>query len=369
MKHLKAATVLATTIGLVGLPSVASADATAGRGGPPVATVASGLSGPRQVNDYIGDRLVVAESDSGEVSSVDLHTGAVKTLLSGLFGPQGVAYSDGLLYVAVGGPPPPEEGPQPPPGAKTAVLAIAKPGGPVLKTIDLLAYELKHNPDGQVQFVDGQAVDALSNPYSVLAQDKRVLVADAGANDVLAIDKHSGRISTFFVPPTVKQSEDPLCTAQAQANPGTKGCDPVPTGVVQGPDGLLYVSTLGALTPGASRVYVLTQSGRVVRVIDDLDGATSVEVDKNGAVYVTELLAGAPEGPPPANFDPSTIGQIVRIDKHGHRTYAQVTTPSSVEIEDGQLYSTANSVALDPSMPADGQLVRVGPKAFTPAKG
>jgi sugar lactone lactonase YvrE len=317
----------------------------------------------------MGHRLVVAESDSGEVSSVDLHTGAVKTLLSGLFGPQGVAYSDGRLYVAIGGPPPPEEGPQPPAGAKTSVLLIAKPGGPVLKTIDLLAYELKHNPDGQVQFVDGQPVDALSNPYSVLAQDDRVLVADAGANDVLAVDKDSGRISTFFVPPTVKQSENPLCTPEAQSNPGTKGCDPVPTGIVQGPDGLLYVSTLGALTPGASRVYVLTQSGHVVRVIDDLDSVTGVEVDKDGAVYVTELLAGAPEGPPPANFDPSTIGQIVRIDRHGHRTYAQVTTPSSVEIEEGQLYSTANSIGLDPSMPADGQLVRVSPRAFTSMKG
>jgi hypothetical protein len=114
---------------------------------------------------------------------------------------------------------------------------------------------------------------------------------------------------------------------------------------------------------------VLTQSGRVVRVIDDLDGATSVEVDKDGAVYVTELLAGAPEGPPPANFDPSTIGQIVRIDRHGHRTYAQVTTPSSVEIEEGQLYSTAFSVAFDPSKPVVGRLVRVSPKAFTGTKG
>jgi hypothetical protein len=249
------------------------------------------------------------------------------------------------------------------------VLAIAKPGGPVIRTIDLLAYELEHNPDGQVQFVDGQPVDALSNPFSVLAQHDRVLVADAGANDVLAIDKRSGRISTFFVPPTVKQSENPLCTPEAQANPGTKGCDPVPTGVVQGPDGLLYVSTLGALTPGASRVYVLTQSGRVVRVIKDLDFVTGVEVDKYGAVYVTELLEGAPQGPPPSNFDPSSIGQIVRIDRHGHRTYAQVTTPSSVEIEDGRLYATANSVGLDPSAPTDGQLVRVSPRAFTAAKG
>jgi hypothetical protein len=367
MKHAKAVAVVATAVGLVAMPSVAGAKS--GGGQPTVTTVATGLSGPRQLNDYTDDRFVVAESDSGEVSSVDPRTGKVTTLLNGLFAPQGVAYSDGRLYVAIGGPPPPGEGAQPPAGATTSALVIAKPGGPVLKTIDLLAYELKHNPDGQVQFVGGQPVDALSNPFSVLAQDDRVLVADAGANDVLAIDKHSGRISTFFVPPTVKQSEDPLCTPDAQSNPGTLGCDPVPTGVVQGPDGLLYVSTLGALVPGASRIYVLTQSGRVVRVIDKLDGTTGVDVDSSGNVYAAELTAGAPMGPPPAGFDPSTVGQIVRIDPHGHRTYAQVTTPSSVQIEDGQLYSTASAVGLDPSTPVLGKLVRVSPKAFTSATG
>jgi hypothetical protein len=209
----------------------------------------------------------------------------------------------------------------------------------------------------------------LSNPYSVLVQDRRILVADAGANDVLAIDRRTHKVSTFFVPPTVKQSEDPLCTPDAQANPGTKGCDPVPTGVVQGRDGLLYVSTLGAEVPGASRVYVLRQNGSVVRVIDKLDGVTGVEVDSSGAVYAPELLAGAPEGNPPPGFDPSTVGRIVRIDRQGHRTYAQVTLPSGVEIENGTLYATAWALALDPTAPPAGQLVKVAPGAFSAEQG
>ena len=32
---------------------------------------------------------------------------------------------------------------------------------------DLLAYERRANPDGQVQFVGGKPVDALSNPFSL----------------------------------------------------------------------------------------------------------------------------------------------------------------------------------------------------------
>jgi hypothetical protein len=363
MKRLRAAAVLISAVGLAGVPAVAGASTTPGS---PVTTLASGLSGPRQVDAYPGNKLVVAESDSGEVSAVDVRSGTVTTLLKGLFAPQGVAYAGGLLYVAVGAQAPDAGAPAPPPGAATSALVIAKPGGKIVATVDLLKYELKHNPDGQVQFVNGKPVDALSNPFSVLVQAHRVLVADAGANDVLAIDRRTHKISTFFVPPTVKQSEDPLCTPEAQSNPGTEGCDPVPTGVVQGRDGLLYVSTLGAEVPGASRVYVLRQNGSVVRVIDGLDGVTGVEVDPSGAVYAPELLAGAPEGNPPPGFDPSTVGRIVRIDRQGLRTYAQVTLPSGVGIRNGTLYATAWALALDPTAPPAGQLVKVAPSAFTP---
>src|SRR5689334_10265330 len=117
MKRLRAATVLITAVGLAGIPAVASASS--GHGSP-VTTVASGLSGPRQVNDYPGDRLVVAESDSGEVSAVDLRSGKVTTLLKGLFAPQGVAYADGLLYVAVGAQAPDAGAPAPPPGTASS---------------------------------------------------------------------------------------------------------------------------------------------------------------------------------------------------------------------------------------------------------
>ena len=32
---------------------------------------------------------------------------------------------------------------------------------------DLLDHELENNPDGQVQFVDGQPVDSVSNPFAL----------------------------------------------------------------------------------------------------------------------------------------------------------------------------------------------------------
>jgi hypothetical protein len=78
-------------------------------------------------------------------------------------------------------------------------------GGHIRILADLMAYELKHNPDGQVQFApDGTPYDALSNPFSMTATSWGLLVADGGANDVLKVDPRTGRISTYFVPPTAK---------------------------------------------------------------------------------------------------------------------------------------------------------------------
>ena len=98
----------------------------------------------------------------------------------------------------------------------------------------------------------------------MLVQDKRVLVADAGANTVLAIDRHNGKISTFFVPPVVT---DGACAGvennpASDKYPATVGCDPVPTGVTEGPDGLIYVSTLGGLTPARAACTCSTPTAR-----------------------------------------------------------------------------------------------------------
>ena len=361
----KAAVSAAAAAMVVASPTAALAGGGDGHGdGPPVRTVATGLDGPRQLSDYEDGSLVVAESDTGEVSSVDLETGAVETLVSGLHSPQGVDYADGHLYIAVGeaGGPPDAGTPPLPPGTISSALVVADTSGQVREVYDLLEYELANNPDGQVQFVDGAPVDALSIPFSVLVQDDRILVADGGANDVLAIDRETGEISTFFVPPTV---DVPGCE---NSNPGTTGCDPVPTEITEGPDGLVYVGTLGAEVPGASRVYVLDGDGNEVDRIEGLTSVTGVAVDDHeGTVYVSDLLEGAPpmDGPPPADFDPATVGELVRIDEDGSRTTLQVTMPVGLELEDGRLYSTAWSVASFLGFPpGSGEVVEVDRHAF-----
>ncbi|WP_346619212.1 ScyD/ScyE family protein [Blastococcus montanus] len=380
MRQYRAVAGAAAAVALVAVsPATASAHG-GGRGGEPITTVAGGLEGPRQLSDFPGPRVVVAESDSGEVSSVHLRTGEVETLLTGLGNAQGVDSERGRLYVAVGesggpppeeGAPPPEEGAPPPPPADmpSQLLVEAKLNGEIVRTWDLLEYELENNPDGQLQFDPDtqQPIETLSNPFSVLVQHKRVLVSDAGANAVLSVDLRSGEISTFFVPPTVTDVEG---CAEAENNPGTEGCDSVPTEITQGPDGLIYVGTLGAEVPGAGRVYVLDRHGNQVDVIEGLTGVTGVAVDWWCNVYVSNVLEGAPmgEGPPPEGFDPASVGEITRISPHGERATAQVAMPTGLEFTRGKLYASAWSIAgfvLPPGSPPAGEVQRITHRAFT----
>lgn len=374
MRHYGAAAGAATAMALVlAIPGTASAHEKQDDGGPPISTVVRGLDGPRQLSKLDQGRLVVAEADSGEVSSVDLYTGKVRTLLKGLGAPQGVDAENGLLYVAVGeAGGPPEDGAAPPPrppGEPAMAVLEATQDGKILRSFDLLAYELANNPDGQVQLVNGQPVDSLSNPFSVLAQENRLLVSDAGANAVLAIDLASGAISTFFVPQVITDTKE---CATAENNPGTVGCDPVPTEITQGPDGLIYVGTLGAEAPGAARVYILDQEGNVLDYIDGLTSVTGVAVGHDRTVYASNVIEGAPqgEGPPPPGFDPAKVGNLTRIAPDGSRAVAEVTMPAGLEVVHGKLYSTAWAVASFAMLPAGlGEVQRIGDTAFVPVPG
>lgn len=357
-----AAAVVAVSVAMT-MGGLTTADAT-GRHDqhkPAVRVVAEGLNGPRQVSSSHG-KLIVAESDAGQITAINPRTGHKRVLVSGLSIPQGVVAHKGRLYIATGEQAPDEA----PSGAPPSGLMVARPGGTARMFADLTAHELKHNPDGQIQFgPDGQPLDALSNPYFVIKDRSRkgfLLVADAGANAVLKVD-HRGKVSTFFVPPTVTTGE---CATSPNNTTSGVGCDPVPTGLAYGPGGLLYVSALTAEMEGEGRVYVVNRHGKIVKVIKGFTSPTGVVVDQRGTVYVSELLEGAPpmEGPPPPDFDPSTVGQIVKVSRWGHREYAQVTMPSGLLWHHGKLYSSAWSVAAFLGIPDAGQVVTVSQKAF-----
>jgi hypothetical protein len=346
-----------------------------------VTVIATGLEGPRQLT-ATDSYFYVAESDAGQVTRVRRSDGDKRIAVTDIPLAQGVAKESGKLYMAAGEAEPDATDPTASVGSK---LYVAKPFAKRKNFADPYAFELKYNPDSQTQFdKDGAPLDAVSNPYFLIHRKGPgfMLMAAAGGNDVLAVSK-KGDLSTFFVPPVVTTGD--CAQNEDQNSDAGPSCDPVPTGLAYGPDGNLYISGLSALAPGEARVYVVNKNGKLLRTIaDDLSNAVGVAVGDDGSVYVSDLAQGAPEdearqgattfsqtrkalskaAAAPA-FDPSTIGQIVKIAPDGKRTYAQVPMPSGLLFTDGKLYASTWAVADEFfGIPHAGQVVEVDPSSF-----
>jgi hypothetical protein len=94
---------------------------------PPVRTITSGLDGPYGLDIQSSKRAVITEGDTGEITAVNLRTGAQRTLISGLQGSSGVATHGDKIYVVLGGGG--EEGPPPPSKYPPASLLVANKNG------------------------------------------------------------------------------------------------------------------------------------------------------------------------------------------------------------------------------------------------
>ncbi len=162
------------------------------------------------------------------------------------------------------------------------------------KIADLSSYEAVNNPDG---------AEANSNPYSLaVLGDGSFAVADAGGNDVVGISADGKTLSTLGVFGT-------------RPNPlpfGPPAFQAVPTGLVVGPDGALYVGELtGFPYPGgAADVFRLDPKTGVSTVV--ASGFTNIgdlTFGPDGKLYVLEIstngLASA-SGPGP--------GALIAVD-------------------------------------------------------
>lgn len=234
--------------------------------------------------------------------------GSTKTLVARAPGASGVAYRDGkLAYTTTVS--------DPETHANTAsALHIRGPHRHV--RVGTLAYERSHNPDKvntygianptscQVEALGPQAhykgiKD--SHAYSVAAWGNKWLVADAGANAILVVNKR-GHIRTLSVlppQPTVITAEaatalelDPECFA------GTRyRYEPVPTDV-EVKHGRIYVTTLpggpesGALGERGAVYRVNPSTGKATLVARGFAGATNLAVGRHGKIFVTELFGG-----------------------------------------------------------------------------
>ena len=276
---------------------------------PDVQVIATGLDNPRGLAFGPGGALYVAEAGSGgtgtcipaadDPSAIRCYgeTGALTRIdpagrapphrvvrgLPSIAGPGGfassgpvdVSFRGASAYVVMGwgGNPAFRHGV----GAKSdlfgTVLRVL-PNGTWFPVADVSAFEQRSNPAGG-------PVD--SNPYGALALPGREIVADAGGNGLLEIRGH--RVRSLAVLPAPLPG-DPV--------------EPVPTSVIRGPDGWLYVGQLtGApFFRGVASVYRLRPDGSDLQVYaSGFTAIVDLAFDCEGALYVLEIASGLIPGP------------------------------------------------------------------------
>jgi hypothetical protein len=312
--------------------------------------VATGLDNPRGI-DLAWYGPVVAEAGSGEVSRIG-RSGA-RTIIDGLptltspegesTGPVNVAIGRfGQVRVLVG------EGPQDVDERFSTVLGSW--GSRIVA--DIAAHQAV-DPDP----TDGEGNPSQSNPYGIAAlRNGKLLVADAGGNDLLLVGRH-GRVKTVATIPA-----RPLSTAHV-GDPGLPPelpAEAVPTSVAVGPDGYWYVAELTGFpfTPGASRIWRVAPWARDAVCDEDTsdgcrlfaDGFTSVtgiDFGRDGSLYVVSIVKNGVLG---LFSGTDTTGALYRV-KHGKRTEigeGTLTAPADVAVSrHGTVYVTNRSVMPD----------------------
>jgi hypothetical protein len=241
-------------------------------------------------------------------------------------------------------------------GAKSALLGSVvqvSRGGAVRPVADIARFEAINNP---------VPVTSDSNPYGVVSLPGHSVVADAGANALFRVHAN-GHVSTLAVFETRYVPAPP----QLQLSPGsTIPMQAVPTSVVKGPDGALYVGQLtGFPFPvGGANVYrVGPDGGTPIVFASGFTNIIGLAFDAAGTLYVLEIgsgPSGTPNGPPLAG-----PGRLIRVNADNTHTviYDKLYYPGGLTIgRDGHAYVTNNGIVPGPvpgAFPDGGQVLRI----------
>ncbi|WP_168199833.1 ScyD/ScyE family protein [Citricoccus sp. SGAir0253] len=385
---------LATT--LVGAPAQAHESPR-----PPRAhELASGLVSPLSLDLGRRGDVYVTQNFAGALSKVDRRGTVTDVHRGNLAELAGVAYDRGATYHVETNAP---EG-----GTPTShVIKTARDGMRTVVSDDFMKYERDHNPDGDETYgfvrlrgTCAAQLDAFqdsladlagpgggtpqfarytgieeSHAYQLEVDRGTIYVADAAANAILKVNERTKRISTVAVIPATpvrftaametyleETIEGALQQQGQERDIDMPDClvgqryvpEPVPTDVVKGGRGELFVSTLGGGVGEAtaqSKVYRIEQRrgpDRVTTVARGLFGATGLDRAPNGDLYVAEMFGGE-------------ISRLkahdVRHAHHGHTakawTVVKAETPADVKVSGHHLYATIKALS-----PTGGDLVR-----------
>ena len=343
----------------------AAAPADAHRSGPTV--VAKGLDSPRHLTVSQG-KLYVVEAGrggdgpcadhpelgnfcfgfSGAVTRVD-PKGKDRRVITGLpsisngdesLGPSDISFR-GRSWVLTSGL-----------GADPAFRNNFGEGGPLLATLltgtlghkgfhvyaDVGANEALNNPDG---------TDHDSNPTGLLREGDSYYLTDSGGNAVVKVSswRTFSTVATLAPVPTTKDVPAPPIPAGFPA-------DAVPTSVVKGPDGALYVSQLVGFPfeQGSSSIWRIAPGGQPQKWATGLTNVTDLAFGPGGKLYAVQIADKGLAGGDP-------IGSLVRVPQGSTApttVAAGLFAPYGLAFMRGSAYVSTCSVCV-----GGGEVVRV----------
>lgn len=392
---------LAELVGPPGLAGPGGFVAPARAAAAAVQIVATGLDQPKKVTVAPNGDLVVTESGdglapasctngnerscldrSGAVAEVDPATGKVTALLSGLAsvgtdqtdglatGPVQATVAGGSLQVLFQ-----DQSIDPRTGGEIYgpaasllgdLASFPLPGraGPPRVEARFGQFEAAHNPDrgagSDVTYETEPAID--SDPYSFAAYHGGFAVADAGGNDLLFVSR-SGAISVLAVFPTIRAYAPAHTYGGRQTRAIEAAEQAVPTSVVVGPDGALYVGELTGVpyAPGTAAVYRVVPGHGMTVYARGLTSVADMAFDASGHLLVLEMDTKGVGERGFATGDPAN-GAIVEIDPDGRETTvasAGLQYPTGIAVApDGTVYVTDYGISA--TAPGHGgELLRV----------
>ena len=186
-----------------------------------------------------------------------------------------------------------------------------------------------------------------SNPYGVLALPGERYVTDAGGNSLLRVRANGdvSLVATFGPEPIVPPP----------APPSAQTAEAVPTEVVMGPDGALYVSLLTGVpfANGIAKVYRVVPGQTPTVFQSNFRTIIDIDFGPDGSLYVLEHSATAP------GF--AAAGKITRITpdnvRHVINTGTTLTRPTAIVVDqEGAIYVSNKGAGF-----ATGEVLKIVP--------
>lgn len=379
------------SVGLVAALTVSASasDAYSGAASAPWTVVASNLNNPRKLFVAADGAIYVVEAGTGgrdkcfgaggakvcvglSGSITRIAHGAVRRVVTGLWsgantkgqqaeGPADVLFRGGTYYIllqdasinsrgfnALG------------PDGATAGDLVSSPAGRVAPAVlvNFAAFEAARNPDkgaGPGAKFGDPPID--SDPYAFTPYRGGFAVADAAGNDLLWINS-KGAVSVLAVFPTQTEKLTKALDKQigAPSTMASISVQAVPTSVVVGPDGALYVGELTGVPfePGSAHIWriapdkELSLYARGFTNISDLafDGKNLLvlEIDSKGLLH------------------PRASGALIRLAPNGTRTVLASTglvDPTGLAVGSGSIYISNYGLFPGTGAGPHGEVVRL----------